>query len=152
MAYMRMDADISAELSSAHERSTEADRTTYEHRYLSLSEARLIPCIRDWNVTNHNMDSSWGDNFKARFKALTKACKRNLLPSRDPSSPCLEKNAFISPTTWEDISYGVAGHFHLYVNSQKDIVQRYASSEDLPRVHLDSLPNKCWRLHYIIVT
>ena len=53
--------------------------------------------------------------------------------------------------TWESISYDVAGHFHLFVNSHTDIVQRYASSEDLLRVHLDSLPNKCWRLHYIIV-
>ena len=31
------------------------------------------------------------------------------------------------------------------------MTQRYASCDDLLRVHLDSLSNKCGRLHYIIV-
>ena len=59
LAYMKMDADISVELALAHESATEHDRNTnYQHRYLSLSEARFIPCIQELNVTNHNIDSS----------------------------------------------------------------------------------------------
>ena len=43
VAYMEMGALISAEPSSAYERATGADRNTYQHRYLSLSEARFFP-------------------------------------------------------------------------------------------------------------
>ena len=68
LAYMKMDADISVELSLAYESATEEQRqgATFEYRYLSLSEARFIPCKAEWNVTNHNIDP-WGTAFRARF-------------------------------------------------------------------------------------